>query len=92
MYSSGATAGVEVNVAAIHANGKVFLRKNFFSDDTEVKFLNPTRIEVLQERENPDWDPDTQPNAARHSNIYNIRVFDIEPTGKLKLIKSSLKK
>lgn len=92
VYSSGASAGTEANIAAIHANGKVFLRKNFFSDDTEVKFLKPTRIEVAQERENPDWDPDTQPYGARHSNIYDIRVFDIETTGKLKLIKSSVKK
>lgn len=91
-YQSGASGGSGANIAAIHANGKVFLRKDFVSDDTEVKLLGPTRIEVALERENPNWDPSTQPNAARHSNVYDVQVYDIGTDGKLKLIKSSVKK
>ncbi len=92
VYQSGASGGSSANIAAIHGNGKVFLRKNFVSDDTDVRLLKPNRIEVAEERRNPDWDSSTQSNAERHSNIYDMRIFDIEPTGKLKLIKSWVRK
>ncbi|OWA34197.1 hypothetical protein B9G55_17905 [Saccharibacillus sp. O16] len=88
VYESGASAGSSANIAAIHGNGQVFLRKTFLSDDTNVKIVAPNRIEVSNERWNPNWNPDTQPNAARHSGVYDVRVFDIAPNGKLVLIKS----
>ncbi|HWO55897.1 MAG TPA: hypothetical protein VNM49_16140 [Paenibacillus cookii] len=84
LYLSGATGGSMVQVVGVHKNGKVFLRKSFGGVGVNATFLSANTIQVEIERENLKWNPDRDPNAARHTGVYDVTVYQLSAKGMAK--------
>lgn len=91
-YYSGATGGEMTALVGVHQNGKVFFKKRFVSGaGLEVKFLASNKVKVAIERVKKNWDPSREPNAARHSGIWDVKEYTISTTGHISLVKKYIK-
>ncbi|MDR0268162.1 hypothetical protein [Paenibacillus sp.] len=81
LYKSGASGVSGVNLVGVHKNGKVFLKKGFGGIGTDAKFISANTIQIEIERENKKWNPDRDPNAARHTGIYDVTVYQLSDKG-----------
>lgn len=83
-YKSGASGGSGIDLVGVNKNGKVILKKKFGGVGTEAKFLSASTLQVSIERENKKWNPERDPNAARHSGIYDVTVYQLSAKGLVK--------
>lgn len=81
LYLSGATGGSAVDIVGVHKNGKTFLEKSFGGVGVDAKFISANTIQVEIERDNKKWNPERDPNAARHTGIYDVTVYQVSATG-----------
>lgn len=84
IYYIGASGGLGVDLVGVHANGKVFVKKNFGGIDLTAKFLKADSFEVAVEKLNPKWNPAKDSNAERHSGIYDVTVYQLTSKGIVK--------
>ncbi|MCX7885500.1 MAG: hypothetical protein N2448_10845 [Caloramator sp.] len=91
-YISEASGGAGLSLIGVNSNGKVFLKKNFGGQDIDAKFISADSIVIKIERDNPNFDPATQPNAYRHSGIYDVTTYKLLPNGILKNISTKVEK
>lgn len=92
-YTQIAGGAAQTQIIGVHANGKVFFKKGYISGaGLDTKFLSANKIEVAIERVKKNWDPSINSNAERLTNIWDVKVYSISNTGKLKLVKKYVEK
>ncbi|WP_160045526.1 MULTISPECIES: hypothetical protein [Paenibacillus] len=84
LYLSGATGGSAVDLVGVHKDGKVFLRKSFGGVGVDAKFIAANTVQIEIERENKKWNPERDPNAARHTDVYDVTVYQLSSKGMVK--------
>jgi len=92
-YYSGASGAASVVLVGVHSDGKVFLNKHYGDGaGVDLKFLEADKVEIAVERDNENWNPAIDGNAARHTGIWDVKQYTISKTGKMKLVKKYMKK